>query len=181
MLYSNEALQLSENSGALTGRMIVLKMSKSFYGKEDTQLTTKLRAELPGIFNWSLEGLRRRLARGGHFIQTKTGMEYLDLMQELGNPIGTFVEDALIIDPMAKVSKDDVFSAYKYWALKKSLPPGTELAFKRKFLAAIQEHRVVADLDRAGGARQHVYRGVKLNERAQKYVDSITGFDDQIF
>jgi len=181
VMYSNEALQLTENSGALTGRMIVLKMSKSFFGKEDTTLTTKLRSELPGIFNWSLEGLRRRLARGGQFLQPATGNEYLDLMQELGNPIGSFVEDALEMDPMAKVSKDDVFSAYKHWALKKSLPPGTELAFKRRFLAAVQEHHVIADLERNGGARQHVYRGVKLNPKAQNFVDSIKSFDEEIF
>ena len=181
VIYSNEVLQLTENSNALTGRMVVLKMTKSFYDNEDTNLSVKLRAELSGIFNWAMEGLKRRNARGGQFIQPQSGRELLDLMAELGNPIGSFVEDALDIDPSSEVSKDHVFACYKHWALKKSIPPGTELAFKRRFLAAIQEHRIVSDSKRVDGNRIHVYRGVKLNEKAQKYVESISNFEEEIF
>lgn len=181
VVYSNEVLQLTENSNALTGRMVVLKMTRSFYNNEDTNLAHKLEQELSGIFNWAMEGLRRRLARGGHFNQPKTGVELLELMSELGNPIGSFVEDALEFNPEGKVSKDEVFACYKHWALKKSIVPGTELAFKRRFLAATQEHRIESALDRTDGARTHVYRGVKLNEKAQKYVDSIQTFDESVF
>lgn len=181
IIYSNEMLQLTENSNALTGRMLVIKMTNSFYGKEDTDLYSKLSTELAGIFNWAMEGNTRRLARGGQFIQPETGEEYLDLMQEMGNPIGAFVDDALIMDPSAVVSKDDVFACYKHWALKKSLPPGTELAFKRRFLAGTQEHRVISSVERTNGRRDHIYRGVKLNEKAQKYIDSINTFDSEIF
>ncbi len=181
VVYSNEVLQLTENSNALTGRMLVLKMNKSFYNQEDTELAHKLSFELAGIFNWSMEGLKRRLARGGYFVQPETGKELLDLMSELGNPIGSFVEDALIIDPLSSVAKDDVFAAYKHWALKKSITPGTELAFKRRFLAATQEHRIESALDRTDNQRTHVYRGVRLNDKAQKYIDSIVRFEEGVF
>ena len=181
VIYSNEALQLTENSNALTGRMIVLKMTNTFYGKEDADLATKLETELNGIFNWALVGMTRRLERGGYFLQPQTGVEYLELMQEIGNPMGTFAEDALEFDPLSFVLKDDLFNCYKHWALKKGMAVGTDLAFKRRFLASTQEHRVKADLVRNGGDRQHIYRGVRLNEKAQKYIDSITSFDTEIF
>jgi hypothetical protein len=128
-----------------------------------------------------MEGLKRRLARGGHFVQPEYGRSLLELMAELGNPIGSFVEDALIFEPQATVCKDDVFACYKRWAIKKSIVPGTELAFKRRFLAATQEHRIESGLDRTAGNRTHIYRGVKLNEKAQKYVDSIESFDEGVF
>ena len=102
-------------------------------------------------------------------------------MAELGNPIGSFVEDALVFDAEAKVSKDEVFACYRHWALKKSIVPGTELAFKRRFLAATQEHRIESALDRSDGNRTHVYRGIRLSEKAQKYVDSIQTFDEGVF
>ena len=181
VVYSNEVLQLTENSNALTGRMVVLKMTRSFYNNEDTELAHKLEQELSGIFNWAMDGLKRRLARGGHFTQPRTGVELLELMSELGNPIGSFVEDALIFEPEATVCKDDVFACYKRWAIKKSIVPGTELAFKRRFLAATQEHRIESGLDRTAGNRTHIYRGVKLNEKAQQYVDSIESFDEGVF
>ena len=181
VVYSNEVLQLTENSNALTGRMIVLKMSKSFYDKEDTSLFSKLEKELSGIFNWAMQGLARRLQRGGHFIQPESGKGYLELMAELGNPIGTFADDALVFEPRATVAKDDVFTAYKKWALNKSIPPGTELVFKKRFMAAIQEHVIESALERKNGNRIHIYRGVKLNERAQKFVDNQVKFDEEIF
>ena len=181
VIYSNEVLQLTENSNALTGRMIVLKMTESFYNNEDTDLSVKLDKELAGIFNWAMEGLKRRLARGGHFVQPSSGRNLLELMSELGNPIGSFVEDVLEFDPNARVAKDDVFTCYKRWALHKSIPPGTELAFKRRFLAATQEHRIDVDMDRSNGSRIHIYRGVKLNAKAQKYVDSVESFNEEVF
>ena len=178
VIYSNEVLQLTENSNALTGRMVVLKMTKTFYGNEDTTLAVRLEHELSGIFNWAMEGLRRRLARGGHFIQPKSGASYLELMAELGNPIGSFVEDTLIFDPIGSVAKDDVFTCYSHWALKKKLAVGTEFSFKRRFLAATQEHRIEAGLERSNGKRTHTYVGVKLNDKAQKYIDSVITFDE---
>ena len=181
VIYSNEVLQLTENSNALTGRMIVLKMTKSFFNHEDTDLSHKLEQELSGIFNWAMEGLKRRLARGGHFIQPYTGKEYLDLMAELGNPIGSFSEDALEFSPDYMVCKEEVFACYKHWALKKSMPPGTEQAFKRRFLAATQEQLVRSEQIRESGERLQVYMGVKLNAKAQKYVDSIETFDNEVF
>lgn len=181
IVYSNEVLQLTENSNALTGRMIVLKMTETFMHNEDTNLSSKLDTELPGIFNWSMEGLKRRIARGGHFLQPKSGRNLLELMAELGNPVGSFVEDVLEFDPLGTVPKDDVFTCFKRWALHKSLPPGTELAFKRRFLAATQEHRIDVDVDRSNGGRIHIYRGVKLNAKAQKYVNSVESFNEEIF
>ena len=181
IMYSNEVLQLTENSNALTGRMVVLKMTKSFYDGEDTELFTRLAKELSGIFNWAMEGLKRRLERGGHFTQPKSGRNLLELMSELGNPIGSFCDDALEFDPLGSVAKDDVFACFKRWALAKSLPPGTELAFKRRFLAATQEHQIDVDIDRSNGGRIHIYRGVKLNPKAMKYVESIESFNEEVF
>jgi hypothetical protein len=102
-------------------------------------------------------------------------------MSELGNPIGSFVDDALIFDPASMVNKDDVFACFKHWALKKSMSPGTEQAFKRRFLAATQENFVRSDLVRTGGDRSHVYVGVKFNDKAQKFLDSIERFDEGVF
>jgi putative DNA primase/helicase len=181
IIYSNEALQLTENSNALTGRMIVLKMTKSFWSEEDTDLSAKLAKELSGIFNWAMEGLDRRLARGGHFVQPKTGLELLELMEELGNPLSTFVRDTFEFDPNKSVSKDDAFTCWKHWALKRNIPPGTDMSFKRRFLSATQDKYVEAGEDRSNGLRTPVYRGLKFNERAQKYLGSVETLEQEIY
>ena len=181
IMYSNEVLQLTENSNALTGRMLVLKMTKSFYGHEDTELAHKLSKELSGIFLWAIQGQKRRLARGGYFVQPKSGQEYLELFSELGNPIGTFIDDALEVVPNGEVDKEDLFLVYKHWATKRSIHTGTDLAFKRRFLAAIQEHHVQSTSLRENGVRKHLYVGIKLNSRAQQFIDSVSNFEREIF
>jgi putative DNA primase/helicase len=156
-------------------------MTISYFDKEDTDLSHKLEQELSGIFNWAMEGMARRVARGGHFQQPKSGKEYLDLMEELGNPMKPFADEALDFDPTHYTTKEDVFACWKHWALKKSMSPGTEQAFKRRFLAATQEQFVKSDQVQVDGQRLQVYFGVKLNDKAQKYIDSIETFDQGVF
>jgi phage/plasmid-associated DNA primase len=161
--------------------MIVFKMTHSFWKIEDADLSLKLDKELSGIFNWAMEGLKRRIARGGYFIQPETGREYLELMAELGNPIGSFVEDTLIFDKESSVEKDDVFACYKHWAQRKGRHPGAEQAFKRRFLSATQEHFVRAEQMQKNGDRNQVYLGVRFNDKAEKYLQSIVSFDEGVY
>src|SRR6202023_1762170 len=53
IILSNELPRLTDSSGALASRFIVLLLTKSFYGCEDLTLTDKLLAEIPGVFNWA--------------------------------------------------------------------------------------------------------------------------------
>lgn len=182
IVYSNEMLQLAENSNALTGRMMVLVMNNSFYGKEDVELGDRLAKELAGIFNWALEGHKRRLARGGQrFVQPSSSQSTLDLMTELSNPLAAFMEDAVEFNPNESTDKEDLFACYKHWAIKKNYHPGTEMSFKRRFMAATSEHRVEVYRTRLNGESRHMYRGVKLKQKAQAYVDSISDFEKEVF
>jgi len=181
IVYSNEMLQLAENSNALTGRMLVLTMKNSFYKKEDVTLVDRLILELAGICNWAIEGHMRRKARGGErFIQPQSSNEMLELMTEISNPMSAFMEEALVFGE-GEIDKEDVFACYKHWALKKGLHPGTEISFKRRFLAATQEYHVVPFRSMVEGSRVQVYQGVSLNQKAQQYLESISSFEKEIF
>lgn len=48
VIMTNEVPALADSSGALPSRFIVLRLTRSFYGDEDTGLTDRLLAELPG-------------------------------------------------------------------------------------------------------------------------------------
>jgi putative DNA primase/helicase len=54
IIFSNELLKFPDASGALPGRFITFRMTQSFFGREDVNLTEKLLAERPGIFNLAL-------------------------------------------------------------------------------------------------------------------------------
>jgi P4 family phage/plasmid primase-like protien len=180
IVYSNEALQLQENSNALTGRMLVLQMTTSFFGREDITLSDKLSEELPGIFNWAMEGHARRLARPGErFVQPATGQETLDFIAELNNPLMEFMDDVLEFNKDVMTEKNEVFNCYKRWASQKNIKAGTEMAFKRRFISATQDLGVRTSVDRSNKVRRHVYIGIKLNDAAQKYIDTISNFESE--
>jgi P4 family phage/plasmid primase-like protien len=178
VVYSNEALQLQENSNALSGRMLVLQMTNSFYGKEDIHLADKLVTELSGIFNWALEGHRRRLERPGEkFIQPRSGQATLDMIAELNNPLSEFMTDCIVFERGEHVDKDAVFACYRRWVVKKNLQAGSELSFKRRFIAATQEYGVSTALDRTGGQTRHIYTNMRLTDKAQAFIDSMSEFE----
>jgi phage/plasmid-associated DNA primase len=161
--------------------MIVLRMTQSFYGKEDTELATKLMKELSGIFNWAMVGQQRRVDRGGHFLQPKSGLELLEVMEELSNPLKVFIEDVLVFDLASEVDKDELFAVYKHWAHRKSINPGTDLTFKRRFIAATQDQAIESAVSRQNGERRNVYRGVRFTDKAQQYVNTLGDFREEIF
>jgi len=48
-------------------------------------------------------------------------------------------------------------------------------------LAATQEHQIDVDIDRTNGGRVHIYRGIRLNEKAKKYIENIQAFSEDVF
>ncbi len=52
MLVSNELPRLSDSSGALVGRLLLLRLRRSFFGEENPRLLEELLPELPGILLW---------------------------------------------------------------------------------------------------------------------------------
>jgi len=182
IVYSNEMLQLAENSNALTGRMLVLAMTNSFYGREDVGLADRLATELAGIFNWAIEGHIRRTGRSGQrFIQPESSKEMLEEMTELSNPLIAFMQEACEVGDGFEVNKDQLFACYKHWAIKKNLHPGTDMSFKRRFNATTQDMNIKSYRRRGLDGNEHLFLGVRLAPKAQQYVDSISNFEKEIF
>lgn len=160
MMLTNELPQLNDSSGALVGRMILLRTSKSFFGREDTKLTRKLLAELPGILLWSIEGWRR-LRERGCFEQPATGTELLGDMADLASPVGAFVRERCLIGPGCRVAVADVYAAWRQWCeLYGREQPGTEQSLGKDLLAAVTglKRRQARD----GDQRYRVYEGLAL-------------------
>lgn len=114
IMMSNEVPILGDVSGALMGRYVIFKMPNSFYGYEDKNLTDKLLAELPGILNWSLEGLRE-LKREGHISTPRMSKDLVDEVDSLGSPVKGFVKEMCWTGENYFVEKTALWSEYKKW------------------------------------------------------------------
>src|SRR5262249_6708294 len=96
LILSNELPRLADASGALAGRFVMLVLTRSFYGCEDHQLTTRLMMERSAILNWAIAGWRRLIERG-FFATPTSSADAVRELEDLGSPIGAFVRERCIV------------------------------------------------------------------------------------
>lgn len=111
---SNELPDLSDASGALANRFIVLTMHESFLGREDLGLLDRLLVELPGILNWAIEGWRRLRDRG-RFVMPASSADMVQQLADLGAPVGAFVRDRCVVDAGCTIETYILYLSWCDW------------------------------------------------------------------
>lgn len=129
IMLTNSFLALPDNSGALQARMIPLRFTKSFVGKEDITLEKRLIAEYPAILNWSLIGLRRLHENNGVFTMPESSSSLVQQISDSSSPLLSFVEECCILDGLKAVREDSLYSCYERW-MKSSRPDEPKLSPK---------------------------------------------------
>ena len=162
VILSNELPRLTDASGALAGRFIILQLINSFYGREDLSLTGKLLSELSGILNWAITGLDRLTARG-HFLQpTSAGQAVRDL-EDLASPTGAFLREQCVIDPARCVECDRLYAAWTAWCEDQGREhPGTKQTFGRDLRAALPSLQTIRPRDARTGDRLRITKAWDL-------------------
>lgn len=116
VLSTNNMPDFNDPSGALANRVLAFPFYKSFADNPDTQLRNKLGAEIAGITQWAIEGLRRLRANNGKFTESKLGLVQKEEIRKDMFPLSEFVESSCILDPNEFVMLDDLYNAYRLWA-----------------------------------------------------------------
>lgn len=160
VIMSNELPRLSDASGALASRFLVLTMSNSFYGKEDRGLGNRLMTELPSILNWSRAGYLR-LRNRGYFVPPDSAIEAFEELEALGSPISAFVKDRCAVAPGLRCAVDDMFAEWQSWCASNGRKePGTVQSFGRDLRAAVTGLAVTRP--GTGVIRVRHYEGIDL-------------------
>ncbi|MEQ9460432.1 MAG: phage/plasmid primase, P4 family [Phycisphaeraceae bacterium] len=111
VILTNEVPRLPDASDALARRLLVLQLSNSFVGHEDRRLTDKLKAELPGILNWAIEGYRR-LHERGHFVEPAVSRDLVQEIEDLASPVRAFVRQRVRIDAGSRAYANALFDEF---------------------------------------------------------------------
>lgn len=159
MFLTNELPRLNDASTALARRFLVLRLTNSFYGQEDTTLTDQLVAELPGILLWAIEGWKR-LRERGRFVQPESSEDAIRDLEDLASPVSAFVRDCCVVGRGHRVNVDDLYQAWKRWCEQDGRTLITNKhTFGRDLGAA------VADIKRRRGTGMvSFYEGISLRE-----------------
>lgn len=134
---TNELPRLNDASGALAGRFMMLRLTESFYGRENRALTQTLLGELQGILNWAIAGWRQ-LRERGTFIQPACVEDTLRDMEDLSSPVGAFVRECCSVGPGRRVWVDELYRAWKQWCEEEGRSSvTTRQTFGRDLMAAV--------------------------------------------
>jgi putative DNA primase/helicase len=159
LVISNELPRFGDASGAIANRFVVLTLSQSWLGRENTGLTDELTGELPGILNWSLDGLERLQPRG-RFTEPATSADAIVALQDLVSPVAAFVRDRCergLYEIGCKVLYDE----WKVWADDNGHRAGSVQTFGRDLRAVIPALKTSQPRD--AGDRIRRYVGLRLN------------------
>jgi putative DNA primase/helicase len=149
MLLSNELPHLNDPSGALAGRMVLLRLTRSWFDREDIGLEDRLVKELPGILLWAIEGWKRLRLRG-RFIQPDSGRSLIGDLADLASPVGAFVQDCCKVGPGYRIVKGELFVAWKKWCDEHGRDAGSDGAFGKDLFAAVPS--IKSSQSRAGNS-----------------------------
>jgi putative DNA primase/helicase len=164
VLISNELPRLRDASGALAGRLIILRFTQSFFGQEDTDLFERLRPELPGILQWAIAGWLR-LNERGRFVQPRSARELVATMDDLASPIAAFLRERCVIESEATVAVGLLYDAWRGWCQEHGRDAvGDEHSFGRDLHAAIPS--LATTRPRTPTGRVRLYRGIRLRSPA---------------
>lgn len=162
MILSNELPRFGDASGAIASRFLVARTTESFLGKEDKGLERRLHAELPGIFNWALEGLNK-LTATGRFIESDRSKAERDALTALASPISMFLDEGFEPHPQEWMATDRLYAKWRAWCDIAGESPGSRSVFARDLVAAapMQGYRLHAAKSGPRGAQKTGYRGIR--------------------
>ncbi|HUP77747.1 MAG TPA: phage/plasmid primase, P4 family, partial [Pirellula sp.] len=160
MIISNELPRLQDSSGAFAGRMLILRLTESFYGREDRALTTALQAERAGILHWAIDGWSR-LRQRGYFVQPESGEQLREQLDELSSPISAFVKECCVVGPGYQVGTDDFYKQWSAWCEINGCHTST-IQIVGRDLSALLPQLKIRQL-RLGAHRHRIYEGIGLS------------------
>lgn len=162
LILSNEPPSITDPSGALASRFIVLQMNTSFLGRENPNLTDELLSELPGILNWAIEGWRRLKAQGRYSVPASSAA-LVEHVRRVSSPIDSFVSDECEFVQDAMESKAALHESYREWCIREGVMALSRELFAKQFIAATLGRAKPGKSRKAGeGKHVPVFFGVRL-------------------
>ncbi len=137
LIFSCNTVPATTNKNlAFYRRWILLKFNRQHDPDEiDPDLKEKLLKELPGILNWSLEGLRR-LLKNGDFSYWLDEVGVKDIYERNSDTIQSFIYNEIDTDDdEGVITKREAYAAYVEYCRRLEVTPENVIKFGRMFKA----------------------------------------------
>jgi len=173
LIFTMNSLPVSyDNSYGFYRRLSILAFTATFNGEnKDTHLKEKLTNELPGIFLWAMEGLKRLRENDFKFSDCQSMDDILRRYQSEQKPLYEFFEDCIAPadDPENRVGNKMVYETFRRWAVENGIASYyskmSAQRFWREFEECAKKNGYKCTSGRSNSFRFH--RGFKINDAYQ--------------
>lgn len=112
---ANTVPRMADKSNGLWRRLVIIKFLKTIPEEhQDKRYATQeyWQKELPGILNWSIEGLKR-LRKNGCFTIPSGTNEIINHHKDNSNPVRLFFSEKCLYEEEALISNSELYDSYK--------------------------------------------------------------------
>lgn len=177
LLMSNEPVLLTDLTGTVAKRMVLMETRRGFLGREDPDLFERdLRPEASGVLNRCLDGARRLRERGRFQVPSSICNRQAEIIREASTVAG-FANECLIEDGSSNLPKEDVYGAYMRFCFGNDRTPVSDNIFWRDLRTSGKFRESMVRRLRLEGARTLVVEGLRLDELAIPEVDDFAEAD----
>lgn len=155
----NELPAMRDFSGGLKRRLLILKVDKPLSNEVKKRFPIEaMKEEMPGIFNRSMEGLRKALKHG--FTETSDMKENVNQWIKGNDVLSLFIEDECEIDPEYRAPSKFFYENYVIYC-KQS---GYKSLTRNNFVSRLREIGFENKQDRVDGKNTKCYFGIRQKE-----------------
>lgn len=157
---ANEIPKARDKTEAWYRRLKIINFPNTFSKEDenyDPDIKEKLRKELPGILNWSLEGLRR-LQENDAFTDSKAMNEAKEKYERENDSIMAFLSNCTSDDPDSSESIKRLYAAYKNFCDNNGFKPQT----KRTLTDRLRKENYQTTQSRVNGKNCKCFNAIKL-------------------
>jgi putative DNA primase/helicase len=134
IMLSNDLPRFVDASGAIASRNVILRMTASFLGREDTKLEGRLRQEFPAILKWGLDGLVDLNSGVGRFTEPASHTQAMRELYDLVSPITAFLRDVCgnedgTLNGAIMTPFNDLYHEYASWCRENGRKPKNAAGF----------------------------------------------------
>lgn len=157
---ANEFFRTSDTSYGWRRRWMVIEFPNKVESEDNTGPLydeSLLHDEIPAIFNYAMEGLRRLMTRG-RFAPPDAVREATTRMHDEADPFLTWLEedDAVTVGDDQSSPKDDVYRAYSTWCRRNGYTPMASGPLGQR----LKQLGVTSTRPRISGGRVNYYQGI---------------------
>lgn len=142
-LAMNHKSGISGTDDGIWRRIRLIPFTVSFKGREDKTLLEKLRLELPGILAWAVRGALDWQGCGLEMPSAVTRATSAYRIES--DTIAQFEEDALVINPKAKVNASALYKHYSDWCKETGHEPMNSTNFGKRLQERGYEKKHLSD------------------------------------